>query len=65
MSRFSFEKNSKGKEMIPKSVSKSQIWNRVGYVEIYIWTGRTAKIYKFEGHDIKFKVTHVLGRMPE
>ena len=65
MSRFSFEKNSKGKEMIPKSVSKSQIWNRVGYVEIYIWTGRTAKIYKFEGHDIKFKVTHVLGRLPE
>lgn len=38
---------------------------RVGYVEILVWQGEKAKTFTFEGHDFKFKVSHVLGRMPE
>ena len=48
------------------SKKESQIWNRVGYVEIYIWQGKgKPKIYNFEGHDFRFRVSHILGRMPE
>jgi len=41
-------------------------WGRVGYVEVMIRNDNgTYKIHHFEGLDFKFKITQILGRMPE
>ena len=47
------------------SKTTSEIWNRVGHVEVIVWNGATAQQYDFDGLDFKFSVTQILGRMPE
>ena len=46
-------------------MTTSKSWERVGHVEVYIWKGATADHYDFDGLDFKFRISQVLGRMPE
>lgn len=57
---------------VPSAPAKSipldikQSWYRVGYVEISIYQeDGTIKTDTYEGLDFKFKITQIIGRMPE
>lgn len=47
------------------STNVSEIWHRVGHVEITLFKGSQSKTYNFEGLDFKFNVSQILGRVPE
>lgn len=43
----------------------TEMWNRVGHVEITIFQGKGSKTFNFDGLDFKFSVSTILGRIPE
>lgn len=43
----------------------TEIWNRVGHVEITAFQGTGSKTFNFDGLDFKFEVSTILGRVPE
>lgn len=47
------------------SQGNSEIWYRVGHVEVVIFQETGYETYDFDGLDFKFSVSQILGRVPE
>ena len=60
-------KTSQGQASQQKTNSQgnSEIWYRVGHVEVVIFQETGYETYDFDGLDFKFSVSQILGRVPE
>ena len=57
--------NNKTGQQQSNTTNSKEIWNRVGHVELTIFSDTDAQTYDFDGLDFKFSISTILGRIPE